>query len=447
MKKINKLIVLLITAIGILLTSCKKDWLDAKPSQDLVVPTTAKDFQALLDNTSLFNYNVAGIGEIGTDNISLTDSRWQSSREIERSAYIWSNTSVLNNNISEWDNAYKRILNENITLEGVDKNGNPADTAWKNIKGTALFFRAYDYYSLAQLFCKPFTTNAASDPGIVLRKSSDVNEKSIRATVQQTYQQIISDLTQSRNLLPEVPVYKTRPSVPAAYAMLARVYLSMGDYDNALLYADSTLQRYSKLLDYNTIDATARRPFPLFNDEVIFHWMVTNYGLLFNATVDPNLYAMYESNDLRKSLFFSATMTFRNSYTGNAVPFNGLATDEVFLIRAECRARNGYINGAADDINTLLAKRWKNNGTFAPLTFGTREQALQTILGQRRKELVMRGLRWTDLRRLNQDAAFAVTLRRTVNGMVYDLPPNDVRYTHLIPQLEINSSGISQNPR
>ena len=99
------------------------------------------------------------------------------------------------------------------------------------------------------------------------------------------------------------------------------------------------------------------------------------------------------------------------------------------------------------DLNSLLVKRWAN-GTFTPYTAVDAADALNQILTERRKELLYRGLRWTDLRRLNKSPATAITLTRTVNGQIYTLPPNDPRYLYAIPDnvMTSNSSGMKQNP-
>jgi len=71
-----------------------------------------------------------------------------------------------------------------------------------------------------------------------------------------------------------------------------------------------------------------------------------------------------------------------------------------------------------------------------------------TILAERRKELVMRGTRWSDLRRLNKEARFQKTIQRTsADGQVYVLQPNSNLYTWQIPQRDIILSSIEQNPR
>lgn len=75
-------------------------------------------------------------------------------------------------------------------------------------------------------------------------------------------------------------------------------------------------------------------------------------------------------------------------------------------------------------------------------------ELLHKIILERRKELVFRGLRWTDLRRLNKETEFAITLRRTVKGMEYVLPPNDPRYTQQIPFSVISfNKDMPQNIR
>lgn len=74
-------------------------------------------------------------------------------------------------------------------------------------------------------------------------------------------------------------------------------------------------------------------------------------------------------------------------------------------------------------------------------------EVLRLVLNERRKELAFRGIRWSDLRRLNKDERFAVTLSRTLNGQTYQLSPNDKRYVIPIDEQEIRLSGIEQNER
>src|SRR5690606_36483702 len=102
------------------------------------------------------------------------------------------------------------------------------------------------------------------------------------------------------------------------------------------------------------------------------------------------------------------------------------------------------------DLNRLLETRWQV-GTYVPFHADNQEDALRSILGERRKELIFRGVRWSDLRRLNRDERFSTTLIRVIDdgtsSTTYTLPPNDLGYTHLIPQEVILRTGMQQNPR
>ena len=453
----KKIITILILSGLVLLTGCKKDWLSAKPNKALVIPTNIKDFQALLDNTTVFNVNAPSMGQISCDDYYVTFDKWQSLyNNWQREAYIWAPDIYQGYNyIDSWNLPYQRILYENVALEGIEKI-TPDSTqlaAWQNVKGTALFCQAYDYYCLAQLFAKPYdATTAGTDPGIPARITSDANEKVIRGTVQETYDRIINDLKASIKLLPLTQQFKTRPTITAAYALLARTYLCMSNYDLALSYADSSLQLNSTLLDYNTVDSTAYNPLSAYDNEVLYDFAlayddITDFSV---ASVDSNLYSSYVSQDLRRPLFY-LNNGISYGYIGSYDPsqfflFAGLATDEVYLISAECNARKGSTAAAMERLNTLLSNRWQT-GTFTFLTATSADDALNQILTERRKELAFRGLRWTDLRRLNKESPFAVTVTRELGGQTYTLPPNDPRYVLPIPDNEIKYSGIAQNPR
>lgn len=439
----------------IVLSSCKKGWLDAKPDKKLVVPQTLPDLQAMLDNTTfVFNNGRPTLGELGCDDYYMDYTAWQGLySDFERNAYIWAKDIYNGQSVTDWMLPYQCVFYENYILETV--NDIPVDStntsAWNNVKGSALFGRGFDFYSLADLFEKPFdSSTGASDLGIVLRLHSDINDQPGRSSVLQTYKQIITDLTNSLSLLPNLPAYKTRPSKCAAYAMLARTFLNMGNYLVALKYADSCIALQPNLIDYNTLDITQPFPFPLFNDEVIYHTVFSYFDGIsdYVAIVDSTIYSSYDNNDLRKYLFIDTTDShprFKGGYDGYT-GFDGIATDEIYLISAECNARLGNVTNAMERLNDLMITRWKS-GTFIPFTAATADDALKLILAERRKELIFRGLRWTDLRRLNKDQRFAITLTRTLNGQVYNLAPNDNRYAYPIPDQEIQLTGIAQNPR
>ena len=66
------------------------------------------------------------------------------------------------------------------------------------------------------------------------------------------------------------------------------------------------------------------------------------------------------------------------------------------------------------------------------------------VLLERRKELTLRGLRLSDIKRLNKEGR-GITLTRIVNGVAYTLPANSARFANPIPENIIEISGMEQN--
>jgi len=201
-----------------------------------------------------------------------------------------------------------------------------------------------------------------------------------------------------------------------------------------------------------TMDSTASvSSFQRFNKETIFYSEMNYYypffSPRFNALVDTSLYALYSFNDLRRIYYYfskDSYHSFKGAYSQqDHLQFSGITTDEMYITRAECYARMGFTTEALNDLNALLATRWKT-GTFAPFTVSTPAEALDLILEERRKELVFRGLRWMDIKRLNKEGR-NIVLKRFINNQWYELEPNSYKYALPLPPHIINLTGIAQN--
>lgn len=459
-KAMKTLITLIITVW--LFSSCNKqnEWLDVKSNKSDVILSTAADYQAVLDNFFIFNSHEPSFGMLCTDNITADLALWQGANETHRNAYIFAKE-ILGSPSSQaydWTPPYQNIANCNIVIEGIQKIKNEVLlTEYNNILGSALFLRANNYFSLTQHFTVPYN-NAASNSslGVPIRKTTDVNEKSVRPILKENYDNILDDLKNAEKLLPDLPSYQTRPSKASALALLARVYLTMGEYEESLSCAEKALSIYSELIDYNTLKVTDEFVFPTYpkNIEVILFAGSQTAAPLFRyqtTHVDLGLYNLYGDNDLRKSLFFKKgsgnIIQLKGQYTGEYSPFAGFATNELYLMKAECQARLKFTESSMETLNLLLRKRWRKD-TFVPLVATESDEALQTILNERRKEIpFLSNIRWQDLRRLNQDPRFAKTVVHTLDGVDYILEPNSPRYVFDIPYREIEYSGIQQNLR
>lgn len=440
-----------ITFIGLIATGCKK-YLEATPSKSLVIPNSVDDLQALLDaNVSMNNDNYI-LGEASADNYYLPDNTWQSLAIDYRNTYIWG-SKIASNFSNDWLTLYRQVNVANTVLDNLPKIAKTSQnsTSWDNVKGSALFFRAFCFSSVAFNWALAYdSTTAKSDLGIPLRLSSDFNIPSFRASVAETYSQIIKDLTMAASLLPKVPIHVFRPSKGAAFAQLARVYLSMNDYEHAYSYSDSCLAINNALIDYNTLNSAPGEyySFPMFNKEVIFSY--NGYNTLldnYKAKIDSAVYNLYSANDLRKTLFFfgddDASMAFKGNYTGSYGLFIGLATDELYLNKAECQVRLGYNMEAAKTLDKLLSMRYKT-GTYLPLKVNSSDQILRIILTERRKELLMRNIRWIDIKRLNA-LGLGINLKRIIDETTFQLKAGSPNFALPIPQYVIQHSGMKQN--
>ncbi|GGC14696.1 glycan metabolism protein RagB [Parapedobacter defluvii] len=448
--------------LALLSQSCGHEFLEVKSDISIGSPSTIADYQALLDNgNSVMNNNASFVlGMIGGEEFYIDDSRWLNYPSIsQKNAYVWAENVYERESVGDWNSGYQRILYANMALEGL-KNIEPSAVerdAWNMAQGSALFFRAWNYFQLAQLFCKPYeAVTAANELGLPLRLEPDVTIKSRRASLSETYGRMLADLEEAQLLLPDKPSVKMRPSKVACYALLARIYLQMENYELAEQYAEKTLRIQDDLIDYNALPIEASYPFPTGygaeNEEVIFFCYIPSYPMFSTAQmhVEEGLLNLYHDNDLRLSVFYATgsggNVFFRGSYYGSIAPFVGLSTSEVLLIRAECYARRGALELALADMNRLGIHRFEH-GYFGSFEGLNSEQVLQLVLEERRRELAFRGIRWEDRRRLNKDSRFATTISRTIGGRLYELTPGSNRYVWPLPDEVIELTGMQQNPR
>ena len=495
----------------LILSSCEK-YLDVKVSNGQVFITTANDCQLILDNYSVMNTNYPSDGQASSDDSFLNEVSYlnESVTAEDRAIYTWNANAIRLTASPQWRNAYFIIYNANLVLEALDKikaEGTTSQATIDNLRGSALFFRSYCLWQTAQIYALGYDAATANqNPGIPIKLTSDINEVSVRGTVQQTYSHITAELEEAARLMNPTSSVASRPNKAAAYAMLARVYLSMGDYAKAQSNATAAIDIKGGLLNYN--DATVNKslttntPFTRFNVEVIFQSVMVS-SLLTNpgaestsfARVDPALLATFDDpNDWRKTVFlkqnktnvevsdptqanpnnkrvvsiFDGTYRFTGNYEqSSSNMFNGLAVDELYLIRAECHARAGRRDEAMADLNTLLFNRWVT-GTYINKTATDANDALAKILVERRKELMMRGQRWTDAKRMklslardvkrivgtatgiysdtNNPVTYTVSWQYTPVSS-YSLPAGDKRFALLIPNEVIINSSMAQNAR
>ncbi|MBS9525652.1 RagB/SusD family nutrient uptake outer membrane protein [Litoribacter alkaliphilus] len=445
-------ILLTILSAGVLM-GCE-GYLDQKPRKSLVVPETLDDLQALLDNAVIMNSNVPGLGLLASDDVFMEEAGWAGLfAEMEQQTYLWRRDGGFEV-IGEWNGAYQKVFYSNVVLERLHEMEEVVSAnergRWMALKGAALFFRGSAFYDLVRIFAQAYQPGVNdSEMGIPLKLTARVTERPGRATLEETYKQIIGDLNQAIEFLPVTASSLNRPNKPVAESLLADLHLQLGNYSMARDLSSSLLQA-GTLLDFNELNPEDPFPVPFLNSEVLFQSVMAVYSFTFSSLVqvNPILQASYAANDLRGRIFLNRqnpqVVTFKGSYCGNFDYFAGISLNELYLINSEARIRTGDVAGGMEVLNTLLEKRFEA-GTFQPLEASSVATALAFVLMERRKELLFRPSRWYDLRRLNNDSEYATTLVREMGGNTYILAPGDNRYVFPIPQVEVDQ-GMKQNP-
>ncbi|PUV22895.1 RagB/SusD family nutrient uptake outer membrane protein [Sphingobacterium athyrii] len=439
------------------LVSCNK-FLEDKTNKTSTVPTTLEDMQALLDAGNQLNLgSYPFFLEACTDDFLLTDAGYNNLDVFDKQVYSFQNPDIYSatEKLIVWRDAYNAIAIANTVLDGLSDIKILKGLDPNNIKGQALFHRAFMHFVLLQIYAAPFDQKGDNNvDGIPLKLTSDINDKTKRSTVEECYRLVIQDLKQAAVLLPNELGIVTRPSEISAHAALSRVYMAMEDYGNAKKYAELVLTRYNKLMDLNAMAVDASFPYPAMNAETLFFAYsngTTMFGGSRGSYMTDELLELYDTHDLRfRANYKKGTdgrYTFKGHYVGSGTYlfFVGSTTSEVLLNAAESNARLGNATLAKQQINELLQNRIEKQ-FFVPITENNIEALLKIVIQERRKELVRRGVRWSDLRRLNKDERFKKEIVRTVivDGKIQDfsLKPNSKDYIFNIPIEVKNITGI-----
>lgn len=449
MKKRNLYITTLAT-IAVMSGSCKRDLLNPVP-QTTVSAENAFDTpfrvesQAVSLYGSLKSGSLLGGRYLVYGNIRGEDFLNETSNLVTGSD-VW-NMNVANSTTSVktlWSQGYLTINRCNVFIDGMAAKG-AAVVGAESAAGyvaEARLIRGLVYYSLLQLYARPYADGNGSKPGLPLRLvgitgpgSSDM----ARSTVDQIYTQIISDLNFAEANLKATNgtaiLNTTRAHKNTAIALKTRVYLSMGKYPeviteaNKIVPAVAPFKASSGVANEMQADITNVFKAPYTTTESIFSLPMSSsaspldypgtqnslasYFYFTNSTPGVTEFSLnpsgiiadaaWKTTDKRRSLVFKATsgkqfvskFTAPNPYT-DFVPV--IRWSEVLLNLAEARVRStNSIDAQA--LLLLNAVRQRSDATtiLAPASVADFTTAL---LNERRIEFLGEGLRAPDLTRL-----------------------------------------------
>ena len=447
-------------------TSCE-EYTDITPKGSLVVETADQfhemvslpgrgypinNFQYLSDDQWMREANVIG----RTPNIDILNFTFDES--VDR-------VSLLSGS-SFYNQAYNYINRWNTIISLVDNSKGDGNTK-QLAKAEAQIYRAYDHFLLVNTYAKGYDPNtAATDGGICIMDKFDLEAQPSKSTVAQVYDFIQKDIEQALPYLQEKPLDVYHPSLAFAYAFKAKVHLFKREIAQAQAAAEKSLSYNNQIFDmvaYSKQGGPTAVAVPAANNiEVLSYMYMTgynemNFGQLY--VISPELRTLFGTNDARFNLFFNSTSAtnldqgsntayWATQYTRFFYPTVGMKTTEVYLILAECYARDNKFNEAVTVLNTLRAKRILS-GTVNLEVPATRKETMELVINERRKELLLGFNRFFDLKRLNTETEFAKTITRvfplvnkTVPQKTYTLQPNSRLYIIPFPL-----SVLQKNPK
>ena len=364
--------------------------------------------------------------------------------------------------------------------------------------GEAYFARALAYSELIKLYCVDYKSDEAAknELGVVLKTKYYEDQPIKRASLYDSYQQVLSDLDKAAEYLkldedydPAVDGYLYNNSVYfneyTVYALRARVALYMRDYQEAIKYSSKVIDSNMYFLSSANSQYSAGMNYYDYmwqydlSSEVI--WKVgftsTNYGgalgtVFFNydyTSFKPDyvpakwVLDLYGSNDLRYNTFFYEAQTGYShgltwpllyKYWGNQTLYSEanllnvsmpkvFRLSEQYLIRAEayCQLETPDYAKAGKDISTLMAARYTNGSVSL-----NANNAMEVIEQERVKELYMEGFRLQDLKRWGKGFERTPQDQSLSNGSSLKVSADNPLFVWPIPQHEIESPGADIEP-
>lgn len=457
----------LIASLAFITLSCGDDFLELSPQQSVAnedALTTLDDFKSSI--TGVYN-GISGANYYGRYFFLVPDVMADDVKQhpsANRAKDYAEYTAVIGDGIASgmwttmWSNinAANKIINAEVDL--------PASVvAEKNhIVGEAMALRGLIYFDMVRLYAQHygFTTDA-SHLGVPIVLEFDQTSEPNRNSVREVYDQVVSDLTASINMLDDDTRSGTTSSLSksAAQALLARVYLYRGDYANAESMATTVINsgRYALVSNPNYYSQAWVADF---SSESIFEinmtendnrgsdalggmYLNTGYGDYLPAA---DLEGLISNDDARRDWFSTDA-----NLTGDYAPFRlakypsttgenntkVIRLSEMYLIRAEARAQQGN-NAAQADVDMI---RQRAEPAAAAVT-ATGAALIDEVLLERRKELAFEGQRLWDLMRYKQDI-----VRTNCTSPICTISYPNNRVILPIPEAELDANpNIEPNP-
>lgn len=438
MKKNTFIHISLILLIAFFISSCSDGFFETSPAGDLTGDETfasTKNIDALVNGTirylmeSSTSQDNPGYGAILlTQEVMGDDAIARDGVYGFRDSYPYRDPydNTTRRALFFWSFQYKVIDNCNNILARVDQ-ASGTEEERNYLKGQAYALRAFVYLNLVRQYQFTYVKdkNAAGVP--IYTEPTDPNaEPKPRASVEEVYNQVLSDLIQAENLLAGFSrTVKNRPDVHVVRGLLARTYLSQEKWDLAASKAKEARQNFpimeaqQYLLGFNDVSNVEwiwghpQQADQNLGGASFFAYIdVTPAAGYRSIMPDPYFRDLFSDGDIRKTLFEVVTSSsdpmyrwikykkfINKSDQSGHIPL--MRSSEMTLIEAESKARLHDPVGAVEALNELRSKR--NLSALTTDALGEND-LIEEILTERRRELWGEGFRLPDLLRLQRAA-------------------------------------------
>ncbi|CAM3795340.1 RagB/SusD family nutrient uptake outer membrane protein [Mucilaginibacter galii] len=504
MKRYNYVTAATFALFALVLGSCKKNFLEIVPKGNIVA-VTYDDYNKLMNGS---NFYMLGGGNVGIytpaalmgDEVSAEAYAYNLPRNAypgARSLFQWEADVFTvvdqpNDRNSSRAQFMSFLLSNLYTINKIinEATSSTGGTVQQKLqlKAEAMAQRAFTNFQLVNFFTKPYNaSSAASDPGFPIIKDADITVATFnRGTVQESYDFMISDLTQAIDNLPVQPAVQTRVSKGAAEAMLGKLYLFMGKYNDALTmfnkaFADmAAMKDAPTLYDYNVTMSSGgsflpidpysgpNSPFTNATDTKESLWAVFTFAGTYSGnqfptdflTIPTKTIGLFSANDWRLKFYTKLRSDKKTLIPGGRLQRSnlkfiriGVELPDLILLKAEAEARTGNISGAVADLTTLRTHRIPPAEAAVPASAKTDNAALvKFIIDERTREFAVEGHRWFDMRRLSTDPIFSgqpaaqhFLYTDATQATTYTLTPNRLTL-RLPPSYVIQNPGMVNNP-
>lgn len=377
-----------------------------------------------------------------------------------------------------WKNGYEIIANANEVIQygpSVSDRFPQQAASVRNYIAQAYFIRALIHLDLSLVYGQTYTYSAdGSHLGTaVMTTIPDVKSKIARSTAAVTYKRILDDLQTASDMFADGWTKGCYYASPAACkALMARVYLYMGNYSEAKKYASEVISDYGLSLtpraDYVAMFCGRKE-----GQEAIFRLNGLSGGYKLGAMFDYNSPSMNPSSKLMdifssdehawagtdiRSELLSCKSSGRDEFSGVCMKFTDtediddtqkrydpfvLRLSEMYLIRAEAACHDGDIDTAVSDIATLEARARGVKAAEINVVYSNAEELDGIIRRERVKELFLEGHRLFDLTRRHETLSRDAACGSSVLSMTYP----DERFILPIPLVELDANKAMQpNP-